>query len=770
MDVNKTLNSLTLEEKVKFLSGVGFWHTEELKEKDIPAIMVSDGPNGLRKQSDAEDNLGVNDSIEAICFPTASCMAASFDTELMENIGSLLGDECLAENVQVLLGPGINMKRSPICGRNFEYYSEDPYLAGKIATGFINGVQSKNVGVSLKHFAANNQEARRFLIDARIDERAFREIYLKAFEIAVKEASPWTLMCSYNRVNGEYSCENKKLLTDILRDEWGFEGLVMTDWGAMNDRIKAVLAGLDLEMPSSHGRRDEVVLNAVKEGKLSEEAVDKCVTRILNLINKGIEGQKQYIENGGEGFYNKDEHHEKSAYVATQSAVLLKNDNKTLPLSTEEKILFVGEFAFVAKYQGGGSSHINCHKIESVTDMLDEEMYSDISNNTILCKGYNIEENAESDAALLKEAISLASDVDKIVVFAGLSDAIEGEGFDRKSINLPDNQNALISEMAKLGKPVSVVLFNGSPVAMPWVNDVDSILEMYLAGEAVGRATLDLLYGKLSPSGHLAETFPLRIEDSPSYLNFPGSRTYVNYSEGIFIGYRYYDYKKLPVLFPFGHGLTYTTFEYSDLKLIPAPTCKCGCKMQVSFKLKNTGDVDAAEVPQLYVKNCPADEPRPIRELRGFKKVFLKAGEEKEVTIDIDKKAFAYYSEEIGDWFVPGGTYTIEIGSSSRDIKLSADTEVKEKPIPYTVTGLSTVNVIKKYCKDITPLIDFLKYSGFNEDNEEIGNDGLGDSADQMAEAMFGDTPIHSIISFSKDTLTLEDVQNCIDELNRLNS
>ncbi len=776
MDIEKVLDSLTVDEKASLLSGDGFWRTKAVKDKGVESIFMSDGPNGIRKQDESQEGFSP-EAIEAICYPTAVTMASSFDTELIRNVGEKLGEECQSMDVQVILGPGINMKRSPLCGRNFEYYSEDPFLAGQMGIGFVKGVQSKGVGVALKHFAANNQETRRFVINAEIDKRSLHEIYLRAFEDVVKQAKPWTLMCSYNRINGVYSCENKYILTDVLKDKWGFDGLVMTDWGAMHDKLKSVEAGLALEMPTSQGVRDNYLAEAVKEKRVSETAFDDRVREVLNLVNKGLEGREDYKRNCGGAIddYSKEEHHSVARRVATESAVLLKNDKCTLPLSKNTtgdnlpKYAFIGEFASVAKYQGGGSSHINPYRVDAVVDALKE--YKGVK---ITCaQGYSINredvKNKKIDEdELLDEAIGLAAKSDVSVIFAGLPDEIEYESFDRANMNLPDNQNRLISEIAKVSERTVVVLFNGSPITMPWIDEVDSVLEMYLAGEGLGYACTDLLFGTKSPSGHLAETFPLRIEDTPAFTEFPGGKQNVRYSEGIYIGYRYYDKKKLDVLFPFGHGLTYTTFEYKDLKLERGVGA---CDIKVLFTLKNTGDCAAAEVPQVYVENAVCDEHRPVRELRGFKKIFLKPGEEKQIEFQLDRRAFTYYDIDLDDWYAPSGEYVIAVGSSSRDLKLKKSITINSgEKNSLKVDDMSTFSDIIRRVGFVEPLKAFARKAGYDEACQiDMENFTLEDMT--MNNAQFYETPLHSIMSFNPGgdkTITYEFMQQTIDAINAM--
>ncbi|MEE3460368.1 MAG: glycoside hydrolase family 3 C-terminal domain-containing protein [Lachnospiraceae bacterium] len=778
MNVAETLKSLTTAEKAGLGSGIDMWCTKEIPEKNVPSIRTSDGPNGLRKMETNADGLGRDQSVEAICFPTASCLASSFDRDMIREVGQALGEECQTEGVSVLLGPGVNMKRSPLCGRNFEYYSEDPYLAGEIGTAMTNGVQSQGVGVCIKHFAANNQEKNRFSISVEADMRTLHEIYLRAFEKIVKTAKPWTVMCSYNMINGVYSCENKWLLTDTLRKRWGFDGAVITDWGAMNDRSKACEAGTDLEMPSSHGVRDKYLADAVDSGKLDSKYLDANAERLLKLIDRAISEREEYKKaHGGIPVYSKEEHHRIAEKAAEGSAVLLKNDGGLLPLEKDRKVLFIGEFAEESRYQGGGSSHINTYKVEKILDSADK---AGIQYDYV--KGFHVyPEEFDDNEEIFNEALSKAGRYDTAVIFAGLSDLEESEGFDRDDIELPEYQNKLISAVCDKLNNVAVVLFTGSPVAFPWKDKVSSILNMYLAGEAMGTALINILYGNVSPSGHLAETFPCRIQDTPAYLNFPGSRDNVAYAEGVYIGYRYYDKRDMDVLFPFGHGLTYTTFEYSDIRvngMDPLALKKAEINgkspVTVSLTIKNTGNFDAAEVPQIYVQNAPAYEGRPIKELKGFTKVFLKKGESKTVDIILDDQAFAYFEPKTDDWFVTPGQYTILAGSSSRDIRLSADINIdSDDRIPFKAGDTTTAMDIQKYYTgDPAPLKAFLEKAGFTQGlsgDVDAEQSSMGKAGARMDQAMYEDTPLHSVVSFAKD-IDLQDVEDTIRKLNGENN
>lgn len=598
---------MTLEEKAAMCSGADFWHTEAVERLGIPAMMVSDGPHGLRKQDQEADNLGVNDSIKAVCFPAGCGTAASFNRELITKMGEALGEECQAEGVGVILGPAVNIKRSPLCGRNFEYYSEDPYVASEIAGALIAGVQSKNVGTSIKHFLANNQEHRRMSSSSEIDERTLREIYLAAFEGAVKKQKPWTVMCSYNRINGTYAAENKEMLTDVLRKEWGFDGFVVSDWGAVNDRVPDLEAGLDLEMPSSGGVNDRLIVEAVKEGRLKEEVLDQAVENILNIVFR-------YEENRDKtAVFDRDKDHELAKKVAEETCVLLKNEDSILPLEEKEEIAFIGKYAGKPRYQGGGSSHINSHKVTSAWDCVKDW------GNVSFAEGFR-DDVDKTDEALLTEAVELAKKAKAAVIFAGLPDSFESEGFDRTHMRMPDCQNELIARVAAVQPNTVVVLHNGSPVEMPWADQVKGILEAYLGGQAVGAAVVDILFGKVNPSGKLPETFPCQLEDNPSYLYYSGEGDRVEYREGVFVGYRYYDKKKMAVRFPFGYGLSYTTFAYSEPK-ISAQRIQDTDTVTIRVDVTNTGDRAGKEVVQLYVSAPDSKVIRPVRELRGFDKI-----------------------------------------------------------------------------------------------------------------------------------------------------
>ena len=657
------ISKMTLQQKADFCSGKDFWHLQENEELGLPSIMVCDGPHGLRKKKDQKEKGELMSSKPATCFPTAVTTASSWNPELIEEMGKALGEECLEEKVSVLLGPGINIKRSPLCGRNFEYFSEDPYLAGRIGTSFVKGVQSMGVGTSLKHFAANNQETRRMTVDSVVDERTLREIYLAAFEPVVKEAQPWTVMNAYNRLNGEYCAEHEWLLNKVLREDWGFEGIVVTDWGANNDKVLGLKAGQDLEMPTSFGIAAAKIVDAVNNGELEESVLDTCVDRIVDLILKSKESLRDYV-------YDKEDHHALARKIAGESMVLLKNKNNMLPLDKSKKIALIGEMAKNPRYQGAGSSLINPTKLDNSFDELMNEGVS-----LEYAPGYERKSDKPAEN-LIAEAVEIAKNADVAVLFVGLTESYETEGNDRKHINLPESHNALVDAVCAVCEKVVVVLSGGCPVTMPWLDKVDAVLNGYLGGQAGGSAIVDILLGKVNPSGKLAETYPTSLEAVASSANFPGNPLTVEYREGIYVGYRYFDTAKKDVLFPFGYGLSYTSFEYSDMKL-SADSIKDTDTLTVSFKVKNTGAVAGAETAQVYVKDTESTVFRPEKELKGFKKVFLAPGEEKEVTITLDKRAFAYYNVNLGDWHVETGAFEILVGASSRDIKLTETVNVE---------------------------------------------------------------------------------------------
>ncbi len=650
------ISKMTLNEKADFCSGGDYWHLNNSEKLEIPSIMMTDGPHGLRKKKEKKDKDKIMSSVPAVCFPTAAALSNSWDPDLIEEMGKALGEECLQEKVSVILGPGVNIKRSPLCGRNFEYYSEDPFLAGSIGAAFVKGVQSKGVGVSVKHFAANNQETRRMTVNSVVDERALREIYLYPFEKIVKEAKPWTIMNAYNRLNGVYCSENKRLLTDILRKEWGFDGIVVTDWGANDDKVEGLKAGQDLEMPSSNGLSSKKIVDAVKSGELDETLLDETVDRILDLIYKAKENIRDFR-------YDKEEHHALCRKIAGESAVLLKNDGNILPLDKTKKIAVIGEMAKTPRYQGAGSSLINPIKID---DAFNELLNEGVS--MVYAKGYDKNTDAPNEI-LISEAVSAAMECDVAVVFAGLIESYETEGHDRTHMRLPESHNKLIEAISSATDKIVVVLSGGSPFEMPWIDKVNAVLHGYLGGEGSGGAIADILLGKVNPSGKLSETLPFKLSDNPSYNNFPGYPLSVFYKESVYVGYRYYDTAKKDILFPFGFGLSYTTFEYSDIK-VSKKNVKDTDAVSVSFKIKNTGARAGAEIAELYVKDEESTIFRPEKELKGFRKVYLEPNEGKRVSIKLDKRSFSYYDANKREWRVEPGKFDILVGASSRDIRL----------------------------------------------------------------------------------------------------
>jgi beta-glucosidase len=645
--IAECIAQMTLEEKAGLCSGAGNWTLKSVERLDVPQITVTDGPHGLRLQKSGE---GAH-SVKAVCFPPGCASACSFDTALLEEIGAAIAAHCREEKVDVILGPAVNIKRSPLGGRNFEYYSEDPLLAGELAAAFIRGVQKNGVGTSIKHFLANNQETRRLSGSAEVEERTLREIYMPAFEIAVKKAKPWTVMSSYNKINGEYVSDSGEYLTDVLRGEWGFDGVVVSDWGAVNNRVTNLKAGLDLEMPYSGGERDTEIAEAVRSGRLDEAVLDRAVARILKLIARCTAELEKPP-------FDLEASHAIASRAAAESAVLLKNEGGVLPLREGTKVAFIGKYAEMPRFQGGGSSHINPYKVASALSCAPK--------GVLFARGFD-DATEEIDESLLREAVDTAKEAEVAIIFAGLPEWKESESFDRRDMRLPNGQNELISRVAAACRRVVVVLHNGSPVEMPWINDVAAVLAMGLGGEAVGEACVDLLYGRANPSGKLAESYPYKLEDTPSYLNFPGERDTVRYVEGVFVGYRYYTTKKMDVLFPFGYGLSYTTFEYSNLNL-SADKITDKDTLTVSVDVTNTGDVFGKEIVQIYIAP-PADGEtvRPARELRAFGKVALQPGETKTVTFTLDKRAFSYYNTAMEDWFVESGTYTVVAARSSVD-------------------------------------------------------------------------------------------------------
>ncbi|MBU3101805.1 MULTISPECIES: glycoside hydrolase family 3 C-terminal domain-containing protein [Clostridium] len=749
-NIKEIISQMTLEEKAGMCSGLDFWHTKGVERLGIPSIMVTDGPHGLRKQAGESDHLGLNKSVPATCFPSGATLACSWDKRLLEKVGVALGEECQAEDVSIILGPAANIKRSPLCGRNFEYFSEDPYLSSEMAKNHIKGVQSQGVGTSLKHFAVNNQEHRRLSVNSVLDERALREIYLASFETAVKEAKPWTVMCAYNKVNGEYCSENESLLTSILKKEWGHEGFVMSDWGAVNERVSGLIAGLELEMPSSNGLSDRKIVEGVKNKSLTENILDSAVERLLKVIFKAVDNKKK------NSVYDKEEHHKLARKVARECMVLLKNEENILPLKKEGNIAIIGAFAKTPRYQGGGSSHINPTKLDDVLEKIKES--AGINCNISYSEGFSLI-NDDIYENLVDQAKKAASKSQVAVIFAGLPDRYESEGYDRTHMRIPENQINLIEEIAKVQKNIVVVLSNGSPIEMPWISNARGVLEGYIGGQAAGGAIADLLFGSFSPCGKLAETFPRKLSDNPSYLNFPGEGDVVEYKEGLFVGYRYYDKKELPTLFPFGHGLSYTSFEYSDIT-VDKKEMVDNETLNIKVKIKNTGMVTGKEIVQLYIKDVESTVIRPEKELRAFEKVELKPGEEKIITFILGKRAFAYYNVEIKDWHVESGDFEILVGASSKDIKIKEVVNVK-----------STVVIKKKFSRNST-LGDIMNDPNGEKMAASLIKDIFGEedeSGDDLGtdmSAMLKDFVLRSMVTFSGGRFTEEIMESLVEKLN----
>lgn len=657
MKHEEMIKKMTLEEKAAFLSGKGEWQTWDFERLGIPSMYCSDGPHGIRKQAGAGDHLGLNPSLPATCFPTAATMANSWDPALGEEIGRALGEEARVQDVHVVLGPGLNIKRSPLCGRNFEYFSEDPYLAGKMAAGYVRGIQSKGRYACPKHFAVNSQELRRMAMNAVVDERTLREIYLTGFEIAVKEGRAKALMTSYNQVNGTYSNENTHLLKDILREEWGYEGIVITDWGGSNDHVKGVAAGSDLEMPTPGMDSARQIVKAVQENRIPEEAVDACVDRLLDAVLT-LTGRQE--EKPSE--FDKEAHHALAKKAAAQSAVLLKNQEDILPLKPGTHVALIGDFAFEPRYQGAGSSMVNTIKLDKMSELIGGYDLTVVG----MARGYK--RDGEVDTVLEKEAVDLAQSVDVVLYCFGLDELSESEGVDRTHMRIPQNQITLLEAMARVNENIVGILSAGAVVEMPWHTSLKALLHGYLYGQAGAGAMLDIITGKVNPSGRLNETYPVRYEDTPAFKYFPSEERNSEYREALYVGYRYYDTAKVRVLYPFGFGLSYTEFQYRDLTVNPEGA---------EFTLTNTGNRDGAEVAQLYIGMKDGKVFRPAKELKGFQKVFLKAGESRRVHIPFDDKTFRYWNVRTDQWETEGGTYTIMIGASCLDIRLRTETEIE---------------------------------------------------------------------------------------------
>jgi beta-glucosidase len=640
---------LSLERKSVLLSGQDFWSTPAVEEAGLPAVVLTDGPHGVRRQQAGFDQIGLLDSVPATCFPPAVAVASSWDPAVAERVGAAVGVEARAIGVPVVLGPGVNIKRSPLCGRNFEYYSEDPLLAGALGAAHVRGQQGEGVGASVKHFAVNNQETQRMQVSADVDERTLREIYLPAFERVVTESRPATVMCAYNRVNGVYASQHRWLLTEVLREEWGFTGAVVSDWGAVDDRVAALQAGLDLQMPGDSGAGNRRVVEAVRAGELDEAVVDRSARRVAALA--GLVG----VPSDG---FDADTHHALARELAAGCAVLLKNDRDALPLASGARVAVVGEFARTPRFQGGGSSHVNATRVDDALAALQETL------PVTFAAGFTLDGSGDA-AALREEAVGIARDAEVTVVFAGLAEADESEGFDRTTLDLPAVQVELIGAVAAVSRRTVVVLSSGGVVSLEgWHDDVDAVLAGFLLGQAGGSALADLLTGRANPSGRLAETIPLRLQDTSSYLNFPGEQGHVRYGEGVMVGYRHHVTTGTPVRYPFGHGLSYTTVETTDLQV----RTDGNDRATVTVTVTNTGERAGRHVVQVYVATSAGPVRRPARELRAFGKVALEPGESQTVTFELDRRAFAYWDVREHDWVVAPGEYTVQVGRSSADV------------------------------------------------------------------------------------------------------
>ncbi|MCW5950684.1 MAG: glycoside hydrolase family 3 C-terminal domain-containing protein [Propionibacteriaceae bacterium] len=683
IDIPQTIDALTLEEKASLVVGSSFWTTASVDRLGVPSLLLTDGPHGLRKQATEADQLGIGTSAPATCFPTAATLGSTWDPDLVRRVGAAIGAEAVAEGIAVVLGPGINIKRSPLCGRNFEYLSEDPHVSGELGAALTQGIQSRGVGASVKHYAANNQEADRLRVSADVDERTLREIYLRAFETVVTHAAPWTVMCSYNRINGERASQSPWLLTEVLRDEWGFDGLVVSDWGAVADRIAALAAGLDLEMPGIDQRSAAQIVDAVGSGQLDEAVLDQSVERVLQLAQRSHRtGTPPTVELAA--------HHALAREAAAAGAVLLSNDpvggTPLLPLSLDSRIGVIGEFARTPRYQGSGSSQVIPTKLDDALTALGEALEAPVP----FAAGFSVAGTTDGDdEALRSEAVALAQAVDTVILFLGLPGTTESEGFDRTHLHLPANQLAILEAVSAVNPRIVVVLANGSVVDMPWRNAAPAILETWLAGQAGGSAIADLLLGRQSPGGRLAETIPLRLTDNPSFGNFPGELGHVRYGEGILVGYRWYDARQLDVAFPFGHGLTYTTFSYGP---VTAQVTGAGSDVSVIVRasVTNTGDRPGKEVIQVYVGDPQSTVLRPLRELRAFTAVNLDPGQTHELEWRLDARDFSYWHPAEHRWILETGEFHIEVGASSRDLRGTAIVNLEGEQVRPQLTKEST--------------------------------------------------------------------------------
>ncbi len=738
------ISELTPEEKASLCLGSDFWHTAPVERLGIPRIMVSDGPHGLRAQLEEADHVGIGGSAPATCFPTASALGSSWNPELFRTVGEALGREAKRLGVSVVLGPGINMKRSPLCGRNFEYVSEDPWLAAELATAMVQGTQSQGIGTSLKHYAANNQEDDRLRVSAEVDERTLREIYLPAFERVVKLSQPWTVMCAYNKVNGIYCSEHHWLLTEVLREEWGFEGLVVSDWGAVHDRVAALKGGLDLEMPPNLGVSDAAIVAAVRDGSLYESVLDDSVSRVLHLIDRS----QPALSEGAS--FDPDDHHALARRAAHESAVLLKNAGNVLPLDPESgsTVAVIGEFARTPRFQGAGSSQVNPTRV----DVALEELQSAFAGRAEVrfAAGFGIG-TTDDDEQLLQEAVELASRADHVLVFLGLPGEDESEGFDRTHIDLPANQLVLLHALAEVHDRLIVILANGGVVRVStWEDRVAAILECWLSGQAAGGAAVDLLLGVANPSGKLAETIPVRLQDNSSYLNFPGEEGVVRYGEGVFIGYRAYDTLIQHVSYPFGFGLSYTSFRIDNVDVsIEGSVADGDLGVTVTASVTNTGRRAGAEVVQVYVGDTEASVARPLRELKGFVKVHLEPGETQQVSCQLDERAFAFWSSRFQQWVVESGEFMIAVGSSSRHL---AATETITLDAPRLSLPLGPDSTLHEWLED-------------ERGRELLTKRDVRLLQDPELIKVIGTMPMHTLAAFEGMALSHDELEQLVAEL-----
>ncbi len=791
------VQELGTEEKIQLCTGRTFWELNGIGRLGLPSLWVTDGPHGLRKQQGDSDHLGLIDSVPATCFPPAAGLASTWNPDLLEEIGTALGETCVAEQVSVLLGPGVNIKRSPLCGRNFEYFSEDPYLSGKMGAAWVRGVQGRGVGTSLKHYAVNNQEAHRMVVDAIVDERTLREIYLPAFEITVKEAQPWTVMCSYNLLNGTYLAENHRLLTRILKEEWGHTGLVVTDWGACNDRAKGLAAGLELEMPGNGGIHTPAVLAALSAGELSENQLDAAATRVVELILRSKPALEQRRD------YDRDAQHLLARRAAEEACVLLKNDDRLLPLAKEQNLAVIGALAVTPRYQGSGSSQINPTQLDIPLEEIQRLLGSD--HAPAYAPGYKLDDDA-LDQQLLDQALSIARNADTVVLFAGLPDSYESEGFDREHMRLPKAQLQLVEAVAQVTDRLVVVLQNGAPVELPFASRVQALLESYLGGQAGGSAVARILFGAANPCGKLAETFPHKLEDCPSHAWFPGEPRQVQYREGLWVGYRYFCTTWVPVAFPFGHGLSYTTFAYSNLRLgdqpgnwqVEAAQLADWEGIEVHCDIKNTGAVAGYEIAQLYIGPEATGIYRPRRELRGFAKIWLEPGETRTVTFKLGSRAFAHWCTGAKGWRVEGGDYRIEAGASSTDIRLEGTAQVQSeylspppgpnlapywRPEELAFSEIAFSSLLGRPIPDVPPARPYHSNSTIGEVSSTVLGKvlhrvvlrsmqkmipgGTDEKTERIVAAMLREMPLRNLVVFSGGRFSPQALRLCIHLMNR---